>query len=160
MINNLAKKTQKGFTIIEVMIVLAIAGLIMVVVLIAIPQLQASQRDSARRDVANRFVAEVGNYSTNNNGRLPITSAGLIEANFTTSYLGEVELTNPSSGAPYVAANATDVATDPTENQLLVYPGASCDGESATGSLSNTSRVFAVRVLMDGGARFYCADNN
>jgi prepilin-type N-terminal cleavage/methylation domain-containing protein len=37
MLNRLLKKGQSGFTIIEVMIVLAIAGLIMVVVLVAIP---------------------------------------------------------------------------------------------------------------------------
>jgi prepilin-type N-terminal cleavage/methylation domain-containing protein len=65
-------KTQSGFTIIEVMIVLAIAGLILVVVLVAIPQLQRNQRNESRRSVASRIVTEINNYAGNNNGDLPI----------------------------------------------------------------------------------------
>ena len=64
-------KLQKGFTIIEVMIVLAIAGLILVVVLIAIPQLQRNQRNQARQSVASRIVTEINNFAGNNNGDLP-----------------------------------------------------------------------------------------
>lgn len=70
--NKLTK--QKGFTIIEVMIVLAIAGLILVVVLIAIPQLQRNQRNEQRRSVASRIVAEINNYAGNNNGVYPVAS--------------------------------------------------------------------------------------
>lgn len=47
---NLAKK---GFTIIEVVLVLAIAGLIFLMVFLALPVLQRSQRDTQRKqDVA------------------------------------------------------------------------------------------------------------
>ena len=42
-------KTKKGFTIIEVVLVLAIAGLIFLMVFVALPQLQSSQRDTQRR---------------------------------------------------------------------------------------------------------------
>ena len=38
-----------GFTIIEVVLVLAIAGLIFLMVFIALPTLQRSQRDTQRR---------------------------------------------------------------------------------------------------------------
>lgn len=64
-------KKQSGFTIIEVMIVLAIAGLILVVVLIAIPQLQRNQRNEQRRSVATRITTEINNYAGNNNGEYP-----------------------------------------------------------------------------------------
>ena len=43
------KGNQEGFTIIEVLIVLAIAGLIMVVVFLAVPNLQKSQRNNSRK---------------------------------------------------------------------------------------------------------------
>ena len=49
------KKDQKGFTIIEVMIVLAIAGLIIAVVLVAVPQLQRNQRNNARKSILSRI---------------------------------------------------------------------------------------------------------
>ena len=39
------KDNKKGFTIIEVVLVLAIAGLIFAMVFIALPALQRSQRD-------------------------------------------------------------------------------------------------------------------
>ena len=49
---------SSGFTIIEVALVLAIAGLIFLVVFLALPALQRSQRDTARRqDVAKGVVA-------------------------------------------------------------------------------------------------------
>ena len=43
-------KSKKGFTIIEVVLVLAIAGLIFLMVFVALPALQRSQRDTQRRD--------------------------------------------------------------------------------------------------------------
>lgn len=41
--------SKKGFTIIEVVLVLAVAGLIFLMVFIALPALQRSQRDSQRK---------------------------------------------------------------------------------------------------------------
>ncbi len=65
------REQEKGFTIIEVLIVLAIGALILVIVLIAIPQLQRNQRNTARKSVLSRMVTEVGNFSGNNNGAIP-----------------------------------------------------------------------------------------
>lgn len=60
-----------GFTIIEVVLVLAIAGLIFLMVFLAYPALRRSQQDSQRqRDVGN-LMAQVQKYQQNNNGRLP-----------------------------------------------------------------------------------------
>ena len=47
---NATKNKEKGFTIIEVVLVLAIAGLIFLMVFIARPALQRGQRDTQRRD--------------------------------------------------------------------------------------------------------------
>ena len=65
-------KKHKGFTLIEVVLVLAIAGLILVMVFIALPALQRSQRDAQRRDDMLVFVQRLKNFQTNNNrGALP-----------------------------------------------------------------------------------------
>ncbi|MEI7818960.1 MAG: type II secretion system protein, partial [bacterium] len=55
-------KLKKGFTLIEIVIVLAIAALIMVVVFVAVQGAQRSQRDQARKDIAGRTLAAVQSY--------------------------------------------------------------------------------------------------
>lgn len=64
-------ESKKGFTIIEVVLVLAIAGLIFTMVFVALPALQRSQRDNARRDDMLSFISNVKKYQMNNRGALP-----------------------------------------------------------------------------------------
>ena len=51
----LNNQTNKGFTIIEVVLVLAIAGLIFLMVFIALPALQRNQRDTQRKTSLNNL---------------------------------------------------------------------------------------------------------
>lgn len=71
--------SKKGFTIIEVVLVLAIAGLIFLMVFVALPALQRSQRDTARRNDMSRVDTSLIQYQTNNqdtgNGDLPTTAS-------------------------------------------------------------------------------------
>src|SRR6056297_3393327 len=90
------EEAQKGFTIIEVMIVLAIAGLILVVVLVAIPQLQRNQRNTARQATLARMVTEISNYAGNNNGQIPEDQGEL--DSFYERYLVEVNTEDPTTG--------------------------------------------------------------
>ncbi len=62
---------KKGFTIIEVVLVLAIAGLIFMMVFLALPALQRSQRDTERSNVIARMVTALNNYQANNRGAIP-----------------------------------------------------------------------------------------
>ena len=57
--------------IIEVVLVLAIAGLIFLMVFVALPALQRGQRDSQRRSDISRFMSQINSYQTNNGGRVP-----------------------------------------------------------------------------------------
>ena len=57
---------KKGFTIIEVVLVLAVAGLIFLMVFIALPALQRSQRDSQRKQDVFRLAAALQKYKANN----------------------------------------------------------------------------------------------
>ncbi|MBR3324366.1 type II secretion system protein [Candidatus Saccharibacteria bacterium] len=64
---------KSGFSIIEVALVLGIAGLIFVMAFIALPSLQASQRDADRKARVMEFISDVKTYQTNNSrGALPI----------------------------------------------------------------------------------------
>lgn len=70
---NKIKKDNKGFTIIEVLIVLAIAGLILLVVFLAVPALQRNSRNTQLRNAAATIAGGVNEYIANNNGALPAT---------------------------------------------------------------------------------------
>jgi|GEM_PF-1041386 len=80
---------QKGFTIVEVALVLAIAGVIFLMVFIALPGLWASERDSERRDDLLTFTQQLKNFQTNNNrGALP--SMGEYEMNLNNNNFAEI----------------------------------------------------------------------
>jgi len=65
----LQKKNQSGFTIIEVMIVLAIAGVIMVALFLAVPALQRSSRNNQRAADASSIAAAVNECLNARNGK-------------------------------------------------------------------------------------------
>jgi prepilin-type N-terminal cleavage/methylation domain-containing protein len=68
-------QNKKAFTIIEVVLVLAIAGLIFLMVFIALPALQRSQRNTQRRNDLSRFMTAVEQYAGNNSNKSPFYHA-------------------------------------------------------------------------------------
>jgi prepilin-type N-terminal cleavage/methylation domain-containing protein len=169
----LKTKRAEGFTIIEVMIVLAIAGLIMVIVFIAVPQLQRNQRDNARQNIANRIKAEIESYAGNNQGTYPFSpgttnnyagtacTASVTGCwdNFVTNYItNKVKAEDPSTGvdvvktgatvttgAPqlYAAAVGTAINADVTKGDFYVTYAAACDGENIKASPATTPAAAA-----------------
>ena len=77
--NNINEK--RGFTIIEVVLVLAIAGLIFLMVFIAFPALQRAQRNTQRRDDYSMLVTAINSYMSGNNGKLSNLLAGSTSGN-------------------------------------------------------------------------------
>ena len=139
---------QKGFTIIEVVLVLAIAALIFLMVFIALPALQRNQRDTQRRQDAGRFVSQLSSYATNNKGAIPNDSTKL--ETFMTSYLksNEGEFNDPKTGVVYNVTQATDATTTPTTVGDMVYaPGYTCNGEALEPA---GARQAAVVVKLEG----------
>lgn len=70
------KKMKKGFTLIEIVIVLAIAALIMVVVFFAVTGAQRGQRNDARQQLAARVLSGMATARGNNNGTIVFTGGG------------------------------------------------------------------------------------
>ncbi len=60
-----------GFTILEVMVVMAMAGLILLVVLQAIPALTRGNRNSQRKQDVQTILQAVSHYELNNSGKFP-----------------------------------------------------------------------------------------
>ncbi|MBQ3436828.1 type II secretion system protein [Candidatus Saccharibacteria bacterium] len=79
-------KNNTGFTIIEVALVLAIAGLIFLMVFIALPGLRASQRDTSRRENIMSFLDNVKKFQNNNRGSLPSGSGEIVWGNWDDSH--------------------------------------------------------------------------
>jgi len=178
---NALNKTYKGFTIIEVMIVLAIAGLIMVIVFFAIPQLQRNQRDNARQSMTTRLKAEIETYSSNNQGLYPFGGVGpavtdCILANATLQscydwynrYVsgGKVKITDPSTGNDallFYTNTATRQTPAPWQGgNVYIHVGYKCQGDTivaAGGSTGPNAKQYAVVTTLDRSNTYFCVDN-
>lgn len=145
------KNKEKGFTIIEVVLVLAIAGLIFLMVFIALPALQRSQRDTQRRDDVSRFVSQLTSYSTNNRGALP-TEANIDD--FVDSYMksGGGEFKDPATGNTYDMVTG-GTAPKVEDGQIQYAFGKACSGENI-GTANAGNRQAAVRVQLEGSGYF------
>jgi prepilin-type N-terminal cleavage/methylation domain-containing protein len=70
MLTQLRKKSE-GFTIIEVLIVIAIAGLILLILFLAIPTLQRNSRNTRVRNDVSKAGGILQEIISNNNGTAP-----------------------------------------------------------------------------------------
>ncbi len=72
----LAKNTKRnqGFTIIEVLIVLAIAGLILLIVFLAVPALNRNARNTQYKNDAAGLIGAASESSNNNQGKIPVAA--------------------------------------------------------------------------------------
>ena len=68
-------KTQQGFTILEVIIVLVIAAIIMLAVFLVVPQLQRSSRNNKARAIARQVTSAAITYKSRQ-GTYPTCSVG------------------------------------------------------------------------------------
>lgn len=149
----------KGFTIIEVVLVLAIAGLIFMMVFVALPSLQKAQRDTARKSDASTVAALVESYSSNNGGLLPdvdtyISSSTTTFANYLTEILVKSTVKVVISNNP-----GTDVSSiAPSEDIIVVVRNSKCNTSNTSTPVYNASnRLFTiVTKLESGGGSYYC----
>ena len=65
------KNFKHGFTIIEVVLVLAVAALIFLMDFVAVPAMRIMQRDTARANDVNRVTTQLNSYQSNKNGKIP-----------------------------------------------------------------------------------------
>ncbi len=165
---NVQQKT-KGFTIIEVVLVLAIAGLIFLMVFIALPALQRSQRDSARKNEVGTVVSAIQSYQSNNRNAIP-TAASIVQ------YVGGTGTTLESgtdvsvSQQAYTATTLTaslGTSVGATGNtlydaQIKVFFGSKCPDPSSNAPndlVRGTTKEAAVVTALESGpstGSIYC----
>ena len=153
---------QKGFTIIEVVLVLAIAAIIMLMVFIAWPALQRNQRDQSRRDAVARVVSQLAQYQTNNNGAVPSAQLELNANGKFYNYVvpsGDTDsFSDPKTGNVYTMSLVPNTTTAVPADGVIQYAvRATCNGESFQAGTG--ARQAAVRVKLEASGVF-CQDNS
>ena len=83
-------QTKEGFTLVEAILVLGIAGLIFLMMMIALPTLQKQERDTERREDIAWLVDTIKKYQTNNRGALPGLADNYEESNGSTKIIDVV----------------------------------------------------------------------
>jgi prepilin-type N-terminal cleavage/methylation domain-containing protein len=158
MIDRLVKKLPTarlgthGFTIIEVLIVLAIAGLILLVVFLAVPALQRNSRNTSYRNEASQILTAYSEHSNNTAGGAALsasdTAASCGSAGAYTCDAGKVvDLTkNKNITALKIEAQAA-TPTAPTLSKATLQTGAKCSGNTA--SVAGAARQVALFFLIE-----------
>lgn len=170
------KKTKlnnntSGFTIIEVALVLAIAGLIFLVVFLALPALQNSQKDTAAREDVGRVVSAIAAYKTDNSGTLPAGGSytpGTNNGTFS-GYIGKLSngesVTVVSSGVAWATTSLITIipsALCGTNSSSPANYGQLVDitiGDSNTRSGNTVQATSSATVVKLSSGNYYCQDS-
>lgn len=116
-------KNKKAFTIIEVVLVLAIAGLIFLIVFRALPGLQRSRRDTTRKNDLSAMAAALEDYASNHDGKYP---ANPTAGSAITTLLPGFSPTNGPQGETY------EFGTTTAAGILTYWLGGTCSNDVAT----------------------------
>ena len=155
------KDNKKGFTIIEVVLVLAIAGLIFAMVFIALPALQRSQRDHSRENDASVVAAAITKWNSANR------NSGTFSEESLRKYVDKLDQYDKSSELKVATPGASMSVAG---NEVKVMRGKKCPAsmpapsadDPANITLQNgSSRNAAVVVLLENNGsqkQLYCQD--
>jgi len=143
MMDRIKLKRQQGFTLIEIVLVLAIAALILLLVFIALSGAQKARRDTARKQDAARMLASVENCAANNNGTIDATHCTTNGALVTAGYFTGKD---PGDGNAYSVGGGAS----PAQDQIGVVAAGNCGFGAAK---------VAVYAYQEAGAS-YCTDDH
>lgn len=135
------KISNKGFTIIEVVLVLAIAAVIFLIVFLAVPALQRNNRNTNRKSEVGRLLSAYQEHITNNPAE---TVAGVTLAEIQ-GVVGTLQVY--STGLTVSNATVTAITNADTAR---VVPGGTCNGAAATAS-SNIRKVVVLYAVETAG---------
>lgn len=164
MLNKL-KKDNQGFTIIEVMIVLAIGGMIILVVLLAVPAVQRNARNTAIKSDASAVAGAISEFSSNNDGAKPVAAnsdnvSGTVTINNASGTAATAKI--QASTTWFDGDGAPGAAITPVAGELRVYFGAKCPvtvtGASVLPTTNTRGTAIVYGVETSGGVQAKCLD--
>lgn len=133
-------KQQRGFTIIEVLIVLAIAGLIMLIVFLAVPALQRNSRNTQYKNQVSNYLGAVNEWMNNNNGKVPSAAGDVTAIN---GLAADGPITEPSA---VVTGALTAV---PAIGTMQLDTIARCDQATPGNTVAGSARSIAIRYSVE-----------
>jgi prepilin-type N-terminal cleavage/methylation domain-containing protein len=143
MLNKIQKRKEGGFTIIEVLIVLAIAGLIMLVVFLAVPALQRNSRNTQYRNEASQLLTAYSEVSSNAGGSVLSPSGSGTAGSDAASVLAAVNNKNITTVTIATETGGTPPATGVT-NAALIRTGAKCTAPNSSSTDPGSTRQVAI----------------
>ena len=134
-------KNNQGFTIVEIMIVMAIIGMMLLAMLLVVPALRRNARNKQRRDDIGVIISGINDYSTNNSGSLPAQAS---------DFTGELKLSYFSASDINYLNSGSAVTEEPGTNPNTVYVRtyAKCNGNALAAS-GATRRNVAVYFFVE-----------
>lgn len=167
---NLKKRTE-GFTIIEVLIVLAIAGLILLIVFLAVPALQRNGRNTQRKNDVAALLAGVSEFGNNNSGKLPNTCSGTSPVKFDTTptagttsevkvgYYKNAACATSGTASGTVVLSVGFSAQGPfntaAQDYVVIVPAATCSTATTGLTVAGAARQFAAVYEIENGSGSY-----
>jgi prepilin-type N-terminal cleavage/methylation domain-containing protein len=151
------KTTKKGFTIIEVVIVLVIGAVIMLGVFLVVPGLQRSAQNQRCQDIARQILAGIEQFKANNQGKSPSST----DIPAIKTQIGTKALTDPNGAV-------TDIITPGAPTKVTVASfrdNTKCEGDkfATTSSPGSTAVMIALSTQDTTGAgtpfQTYCISN-
>lgn len=133
------KLDQKGFTIIEVMIVLAVASLIMLIVFLAVPALQRNARNTNRTADATKVASSVNECLANKNNTVTSCDQSAEVSGVTLDTATLRQLTTIAVGADANGGVAAFPASG-VSNTAWVFYGQKCGTDGSTFSAGNSQQ--------------------
>jgi len=163
------KRNNQGFTIIEVLIVLAIAGLILLIVFLAVPALQRNSRNTQRKDDIARLGGAVQEFENNHSGTAPAVGVANCVApgcDAATLYTNAGTMAYYSTAANVSVADGqalTAVTNGSTIDTVVIYTGGVCGNMAAgggRGANKGTTRQTAIVYMTEpsGANNDQCTD--
>lgn len=178
----MAKMSSKtrGFTIIEVMIVLAIAGLMLLLVFLAVPALQRTERNRERKQAVGFVVSEMERFY-GDHGHYPLSSSvtcssqpdcvqfvdGLQSDGLTKNYA--INYTDNHATHTYLLRTGNSLIPAASYDHIVIFPAHQCNTASGVGvgdadypvtsfgPVDNNFNVFAVYTFLETDT-VYCTN--
>jgi prepilin-type N-terminal cleavage/methylation domain-containing protein len=145
MLDKIKNRKQEGFTIIEVLIVLAIAGLILLIVFLAVPALQRNSRNTQYKNAAGTLLTALSESRTNNNGALPTACSIAANGDITVTNTGGAVVVGRTQGGYTCVNNAAAKAANDPAGAYNVATGQKCNGTA----IAAASRSIAVTYTVE-----------
>lgn len=152
------KKKQDGFTIIEVLIVLAIAGLILLIVFLAVPALQRNSRNTQAKSAAASVLSAVNEFSTNNNGTIPTVVSIATNGDISVGTATSTSILGKTQGGYLASVSTTAPATGET-GIFAVAPNSKCNGSVLAGGTQNRAVAILYNIETTGSTTPQCTES-